>query len=125
MSSEIVRFYQDWGIQPGEEVRFEEALDDGDYTRAQFDDSGNPLLAEFHASGRLFHVDYWTNAPESTRRDHVARHPGVPFGVQVVVRYVGEYRWSTSDRYAGSGEPVGHLVRLERVRPRGRRHGHQ
>ncbi|MFZ3561654.1 hypothetical protein [Streptomyces sp. BH055] len=77
MSSEIVRFYQDWGIHPGEEVRFEEALDDGDYTRAQFDDSGSTLLAEFYASGRLFHVDYWTNAPESTRRDHVARHPGV------------------------------------------------
>lgn len=115
MSNEIVRFYQDWGIQPGEEVSFEEALADGDYTRAQFDDSGAPLLAESYASGHLFHVDYWTNAPEDTRHDHLARHPGVPFGVQVVVSCVGGYRWSTSDRYADSGEFVGRLVRLERA----------
>ncbi|MGW8555494.1 hypothetical protein [Streptomyces tubercidicus] len=53
MSSNIQRFYLDWGIHPGEEVTHEEALDEGDYTRAQFNESGTPLFAAFYDSGRL------------------------------------------------------------------------
>ncbi|MFE7539755.1 hypothetical protein [Streptomyces platensis] len=91
------------------------ALDDGDYTRAQFDRSGTPLFAEFYNSGHLFHVDYWTNDPESVRNDHLFHHPGIPFGVQLIVQHIGDYRWSVSHRYGSSGDLVGYLVHLERI----------
>ncbi|MEU3709948.1 hypothetical protein [Streptomyces catenulae] len=115
MSSQIQRFYLDWGIYPGEEVTREEALDEGDYTRAQFDESHALLFAEFYDSGSLFHIDYWATDPESTRGEHLARHPGVPFGIQSTVQRIGSHQWSISYRYAGSGDLAGYLVHLERI----------
>ncbi|GAA3193751.1 MULTISPECIES: hypothetical protein [Streptomyces] len=114
MSSEIQRFYLDWGIYPGEEVTREEALGEGDYTRAQFNESGTPTFAEFYDAGRLFHVDYWTSDPENVRNHHLLHHPGIPFGIQLTVQHIGNYRWSVSHRYANSGDLGGYLVHLER-----------
>lgn len=115
MSSEIHRFYLDWGIYPGEEVTREEALDEGDYTRVQFSESGAPLFAEFYDSCRLFHVDYWTSDPDSVRNSHLLHHPGIPFGIQLTIQRIDNYRWSVSRRYGNSGDLAGYLVHLERI----------
>ncbi|MCX5529235.1 hypothetical protein OG785_01430 [Streptomyces sp. NBC_00006] len=89
-------------------------MDDGDYTCVQLDEFGTPQFAELYDSGRLFHVDHWTSDLDGAREEHLARCPGIPFGIQLAVQETGNHRWSVSHRFSGSGARVGYLVRLER-----------
>jgi hypothetical protein len=112
MSEDGIRFYLDWGISPGEEVTQAEAVEDGDYSRAQFDEAGQPRWAELHKDGTLFHIDYWGTDSAAIKADHMRRHPGLPFGVQIVVERAGEYRWDVSFRHNGQGEQVSRIFIL-------------
>ncbi|MGW8555495.1 hypothetical protein [Streptomyces tubercidicus] len=43
-------------------------------------------------------------------------HPGIPFGIQLTVQRIGDYRWSISHKYTNSGDLAGYLVHLERIK---------